>query len=51
MSVFALHLIIASEHLLPEFLIVDALNIIIIMMGATITVMVVSEVANKIGKK
>ena len=46
-----LNLILASAHLLPEFLTEYALNIIIIMMGDTITVMVVSEGARKICKK
>ena len=51
MGVFMLNLIIASAHLLPEFLISDALNIIIMMMAATITVMIVSKKASKTCKK
>ena len=48
MGIFALNLIIAIAHLLPKFLIADTLNIIIIMMRVTITVMVVSERARNI---
>ena len=51
MSVFTLNIIIASAHLLPVFLTSDACNIIIMMMGATIAVMVVSEVSRKVFNK
>ena len=52
LGVFTLNVIIAISHLLPAFLASDALNIIIIMiMGATTTVMVVSEGARKTCKK
>ena len=47
MVVFTLNLIIDSTHLLLELLTEDSLNIIIIMMGSTITVMVITKVARK----
>ena len=50
-SVFTLNLIISSAHLMPVFLTADALNIIIMMVGATITVMVVYEESRKVCKK
>ena len=50
LGVFTLNLTITSYHLLPEFLIADTLNIIIMMIGETIAMMVESEVARKICK-
>ena len=51
MGVFTLNLIIDSANLIPAFLIADNLNIIIIMIGETITVMVVSGESRKTCKK
>ena len=51
LGVFTLTLIIASAHLLPVLLTADNLNIIIMIMGETITMMFVSEGASKTCKK
>ena len=51
MGIFTLNLIIYSAHLIPALLIADTLNIIIIMIGETITVMVVSGESRKTCKK
>ena len=40
---FALNFIVSSSHLLPVFLTTDEINIIVIMMGDTITVMMLYE--------
>ena len=51
LGILTLNLIISSAHLLPEFLTADALDIIIMMIVETITVMVVSEGSRKVCKK
>ena len=51
LGVFTLNLIISSAQLLPAFFTAHALNIIIVMIGSTITVIVVSEGSKKTRKK
>ena len=47
LGVFTINLIISSDHLLPEFITSYELNIIIIMMGETITMIVFSKGSRK----
>ena len=51
LGVFMINLIIASAQLLPSFMTSDSFNTIITIMGATVTTMVVSEVASKACKR